>query len=50
MKGALTEQREVLLDMMDADEDDWPGVLDRHGVEDASRREQFRAFAESARE
>lgn len=50
MKGALVEYRDVLLEMVGVDEKEWPIVLDAHGVEAERRREQLRAFAESARE
>lgn len=50
MKTALLDYRDVLLEMVNFDEEEWPDVLDRHGVEDENRREQLQLFAESARE
>ena len=50
MKKALAEYRDVLLEMVDVDGEEWPDVLDRHGVEDVERREQLQVFAESVRE
>ncbi|AEH35599.1 hypothetical protein [Halopiger xanaduensis] len=48
MKTALLDYRDVLLEMVDANEEDWPDVLDRHGVGDEERRKQLQVFARDA--
>jgi hypothetical protein len=50
MKGALLEYDEPVKEMVGVGEEDWPNVLDRHGVEDAGRREQLQLFARNASE
>lgn len=50
MKGALLEYDEVVKEMVDVGEEEWPDVLDRHGVEGGERREQLELFARDASE
>jgi hypothetical protein len=50
MKRALLEYDEALNEMVGVAEEEWPNVLDRHGVKDKDRRNQLQLFALDASE